>query len=153
MSNSSARHAAAIAPAAAAGTAPTSAPARASAASTSSIACSSAWSVSSASTGGDVKSGVSSPSDVEEYGLMLSLQMDVESQMDVELQRTILSGVRHRDQGRPQPIVIDRGEHRVGGVGGRLVGKIDAGDHPIEQAAREHRNVDVRRLNLPAGCG
>ena len=37
-------------------------------------------------------------------------------------------------------------EHRVGRVGRRLVGEVDPGHHPVEQAAGEHRHGQVRRL-------
>ena len=38
------------------------------------------------------------------------------------------------------------GQHRIGGVGLRLVGEVEPGHDAVEQPAREHREVDVRRL-------
>ena len=44
-------------------------------------------------------------------------------------------------------------EQRVGGVGLGLVGEVEPRRDPVQQAAREHRDVDVRRLAPPTAPG
>ena len=52
-----------------------------------------------------------------------------------------------RDQGRAA-LRLDEAQGEVVGVRG-LVREVDPGDEPHQQAAREHRDHDVRRLGLP----
>ena len=82
---------------------------------------------------------------VEEHRLVLSLQHDIESQ---DTSRYCLDS---RDQRRAS-LGRDSVQHCVGSVQ-RLVGKIDPGDQPLQQSARENRHVDVRRLKQIAGTG
>src|SRR5690349_6132477 len=82
-------------------------------------------------------------SDIEEDCLALTLQEDVEPELAL--------GLGHRDERGPPLRRADGAQHRVRGVGGRLVGEVHAGDHAVEQAAREDRHVQVRRLDVAVG--
>src|SRR5215218_11187490 len=74
-----------------------------------------------------------SPSEPEEDGLIGTLEVDVEAVVGAGDQRAALT-------------VGQRGQHGIRGVGFRLVGEVDAGDHAVEQPASEDGDVDVRRL-------
>src|SRR5271166_810197 len=84
-------------------------------------------------------------SDVEEDGLAVTLQADVEPELPVRLGR--------RDERGPPRVGANGAQHRVGGVGGLLVGEVHPGHHAVEQAAREYRHVQVRRLDAAFGGG
>ena len=77
---------------------------------------------------------------LEEHRLVLALEADVED---------VAADARRRAVARATSVVAAIGRHqrqdRVAGVG-RLVGEIDAREQPLEQAAREDADVDVRRL-------
>lgn len=75
-------------------------------------------------------------SGVEEHRLALALHVDVEA-VDVALAL--------RDQ-RVAPLGRHALQHRVGGVGRRLVGEVDARIGMQQHAAHEDDDVDVRRL-------
>ena len=49
------------------------------------------------------------------------------------------------------PVRVDRAEHRVAVVRGLLVGEVDPGHDPFQQAAGEHRHVQVRGLRPAVG--
>src|ERR1022692_4878342 len=70
-------------------------------------------------------SGVES-SDIEEDGLALALQVDIEPEHSGPLR------IRLGDQRRPAAGLGDRSQHRVGLVRLGLVGEIDPGHHAVE---------------------
>src|SRR5699024_12074684 len=76
-------------------------------------------------------------SDVEENGLVLTLDADIE---------TVSVRGRTGHEGVPCVGVVDAPQDGVGSVGLLFLGKVHAGDHPMQQAAREQRHVDVWRL-------
>src|SRR3954470_971165 len=82
-------------------------------------------------------------SGLEEDGLVLALQADVEH----------VGPVSHpaRDEGLAR-LGRNEGEDRVGGVG-RLVLEVDAGKKPAQDAAREHPDIEMRRLHHTVGAG
>src|SRR4051794_21377825 len=80
----------------------------------------------------------------EEHGLALALQPEVEAGAVVG---------RSGEQGPPGGVVGQRPQDDVLVVGLGLVGEVDAGDHAVEQSAREHRDVDVRRLKTSLAVG
>ena len=71
--------------------------------------------------------------DIEEDGLALTLQPDVEA----ELIR--LADCRGRDERRPAAGVGDGGQHRIGVIRGCLVGEVDPGHYSVKQTTGEHR--------------
>src|SRR5690606_26316029 len=81
-------------------------------------------------------------SDGEENGLTLSLQSNVES---------VAVAVGLGEQRAP-PLRRHLAQYRVGLVGGRLVGEVHAGDHPIEQATGEDRDREVGGLGPAPWC-
>src|SRR6187431_176265 len=92
-------------------------------------------------------------SEPEEDGFTVPLKVDVEA----------VAAVLDGGDQRLTPLRPERGQQRVGGVGLRLVAEVDARRDAVEQAAREHRDGDVRRLaalggglagdDLPAALG
>ena len=69
--------------------------------------------------------------------------------LEVEVDR--VAAVRRRgDHGRALRVVEQR-EHRVGGVGLRLVAEVDPRDDAVQQPAGEQRDGEVRRLRPAAG--
>ena len=80
----------------------------------------------------------------EEHGLALALQVDVEPVAVVG---------RRRRSACARGLVGQRPQDDVLGVGLGLVGEVDAGDDAVEDAAREHRDVDVRRLQAALAVG
>src|SRR3954451_9044699 len=82
---------------------------------------------------------VRSPSELEEDGLMVTLQVDVEAVA------AVLGG---GDQ-RRAAVGVEAREQRIGGVGALLVGEVDPRGDAVQQPAREHGDRHVRRL--PAG--
>ena len=83
------------------------------------------------------------PSGVEEHRLVGALQADVEA-VEAGLGRIGLGHQRVAAVGRHQR------QDRVGGVG-RIAGEVDAREQPLQQAAREDADIDVRRLQRAAG--
>src|SRR5215212_5243114 len=82
-------------------------------------------------------------SGLEEDGLVLALQADVE---DVDpLSHPV------RDEGLAR-LGRNEGEDRVGGVC-RLVLEVDTGKKPAQDAAREHPDIEVRRLHHAVRAG
>ena len=75
------------------------------------------------------KIGVNRPLDVKEDGLALALEVDVEPVA------VVLAG----DQRLARRRVLDRRQHRVGGVGLRLVREVDPRDELLQQPAGETR--------------
>src|SRR3954464_14867190 len=73
-------------------------------------------------------------SDTEEDGLTLALQDDVEA----------VAVLARLDEQRVAALLGHALEHRVAAV--VLVGEVDPGHAAVEHAAREHVDVDVRRL-------
>src|SRR5687767_4193701 len=69
-----------------------------------------------------------SPSEPEEDGLMVSLEVDVEAVA------AVLGG---RDQ-RRAALGVEGGQQRVGVVGLWLVAEVDARGDPVQEPAREH---------------
>src|SRR5262249_54690047 len=122
-SKPSARQARVIAAAWSAGTSPARASARASAASKSSVACSQAPSPTASRTGPRA-STPSKSSGIEEGGLPLALQADVEAQP---------VALRDRHQRGAYRRVAKSEQQRVGRVGRRLVGEVEARDRAPEQ--------------------
>src|SRR5262249_24197515 len=119
---------------------PASASEPARAASTSSMARSHASSEVVAAMASDTKIGANSPdasSERKEDGLLWALEGHVEPEGAV---------VPDPYEGGA-PIGGARAEHRIGSVGG-LAGKVQAGGHPLQEAAGEHRHVVVRRVRL-----
>src|SRR5204863_1039988 len=80
------------------------------------------------------------PSDIEEHRLPGALEADVEAEYAGAGAR-----LRGGDQ-RGAPVRVDRAEHRVAVVRGLLVGEVDPGHDAFQQAAGEHRDVQVRGL-------
>jgi hypothetical protein len=62
----------------------------------------------------------------------------------------IVGGLREQ---RVTPVGRYRGQHRTGAVGLRLGGEVDPGHAAMQEAAGEHGDVDVRRLEQTAGTG
>ena len=63
-------------------------------------------------------------------------------QVDVEL---VAVGAAPGDERRAR-VLVEAREDRIGGVGLRLVGEVQAGDDLVQQPAREDVEVDVGRL-------
>src|ERR1700722_10049094 len=80
-------------------------------------------------------------SEVEEDSLVLPLKSDVEG----------VAVVAHISDERPTAVLGYRAQHRVSRVRFDLVAEVDASDDPVEQPAREHRDVEVRCLQCAAG--
>src|SRR5687767_5598514 len=111
----------------------------------SSMARNHAWSHVSISTSGSVNSVPNNErvpadrapcSEVEEDGLMVPLQVDVEAVAGWAGPRLVVPG----DERRPPGGVVDRGQHRVRDVG-LLVREVDPRDQPYQHAPAEHRHV------------
>src|SRR5579875_1879770 len=84
-------------------------------------------------------------SDIEEDGLAVALQRDVEPEVPL--------GLGHGDQRRPPGRLRDRAQHRVRRVGRLLIGEVHPGHQPVEQPAREHGHVEVRCLDAAVRGG
>src|SRR5215204_995553 len=82
-------------------------------------------------------------SGLEEDGLVVALQADVEDVGSVSH--------RARDEGLAR-LGRNEGEDRVGGVC-RLVLEVDAGKKPAQDAAREHPDIEMRRLHHAVRAG
>src|SRR5262249_55978364 len=138
-------HAAATASAPDRSTIPMSAAAAASAASTSRRAASQAPSVTSSAAPPRARTAPNRPgSDPEEDGLIRPLESDVESV-------AVVGALR--DECRAGGVVGQGTQCPVLRVGLRVVGEVDAGDDAVQQPAREHRHVDVRRLHAAQPVG
>ena len=77
-------------------------------------------------------------SGVEEHGFVLALKMNVE-------RVSRLAGPASGNKGRAR-ILRHQRQDRIARVGG-FIGEIDARKQPLEQAAREDADIDVRRLS------
>src|SRR3984893_8453527 len=140
-SNRSAWQQPAMVTAASRGITPTRASAAASAASKSSMACSQARSETVARMASVEKVGPKRPPSGGKKGrLSVALHVDVEDE-----HATLVPS----HQGGPHVGVGDGREHRIGRVGDFLVREVDARHEVLEQAAREHQDLDVRSLEPP----
>src|SRR6185437_11803077 len=81
-------------------------------------------------------------SDIEEYGFLRPLQVNVEA-IDVALARP--------EERVPAGAVFDTPEDRILGIGGRLVGKIEPGIEPQIDAAGDDPETDMGRLQPAIG--
>src|SRR6185437_14966492 len=87
-------------------------------------------------------------SDIEEDGLAVALQDDVEA-IDA---RALLASLRQSQKRAPRGAVLDGAQHGIAVVGGAAIGEIEPRDEMLQETAGEYRHVDMRRLQRVAAA-